>query len=262
MQPHEQEELLRYYWSELTYLRKMGSVFARRHPKVAGRLELGENECPDPHVERLIESFAFLTGRLQHTLDRDFPEIAAELLNLLYPHYLNPLPSMAIARMDADPDQGDLTAGYTIDRHCPLFIHSERGLVSRFRTCYPVDLWPVEVTQAAFESPDQFDFLDSVSRVTSVLRLRVEAPSASLQDMPLERLRFYLNGDRLLVTSLYELLFARVLQVAVLPDTRETPRFLPAEVIKPVGFGLEDEVLPYPPHSQPAYRLLQEYFHQ
>ena len=40
----------------------------------------GEDEVADPHVERLIEAFAFLTGRLQHTLDRDFPEIATELL--------------------------------------------------------------------------------------------------------------------------------------------------------------------------------------
>ena len=31
----QDEDLLRYYWEELTYLRKMGQRFARRYPKVA-----------------------------------------------------------------------------------------------------------------------------------------------------------------------------------------------------------------------------------
>ena len=59
------EELLEYYRRELTYLRRRGADFAERYPKVAGRLEIGLDECPDPHVERLLEAFAFLTARLQ-----------------------------------------------------------------------------------------------------------------------------------------------------------------------------------------------------
>ena len=75
----------------------MGSAFAETHPKVAGRLELGTDVSPDPHVERLIESFAFLTARIQRNLDGEFPQVAVELLNILHPHYLNPVPSMAVA---------------------------------------------------------------------------------------------------------------------------------------------------------------------
>ena len=37
------EELLKYYKSELTYLRRMGGVFAERYPEVAKRLELATN---------------------------------------------------------------------------------------------------------------------------------------------------------------------------------------------------------------------------
>ena len=59
----EQDDLLRYYWRELSYLRKMGQVFARNHPKVAGRLELEPDQSPDPHVERLIEAFALYCQR-------------------------------------------------------------------------------------------------------------------------------------------------------------------------------------------------------
>ena len=93
MADNAQEELLRYYLAELTYLREMGSAFADQYPKVANRLELSPDESPDPHVERLLEAFAFLTARIQRNLDQQFPEITTALLELLYPHYLAPVPS-------------------------------------------------------------------------------------------------------------------------------------------------------------------------
>ena len=263
----EREDLLRAYWRELGYLRRMGTAFAETYPKVAGRLELGSDVSPDPHVERLIESFAFLTARIQHNLDSEFPEIAVELLNILHPHYLNPVPSMAIARVDVDPERGKITSGFTIPKHTQLFAAASpepEGPVCRFRTCYPVTLWPVEVTYAGFESTDQFDFLDSAADVGTVLRLRLEARAGSLADLEMDRLRFYLDGDRMLVHALYELLFCQCRGVALLPDPeragRRRPVRLPASVLHPVGFGRDEEVLPYPPFSQPGYRLVQEYF--
>jgi len=261
----EKDDLLRAYWRELGYLRRMGSAFAQTYPKVAGRLELGSDASPDPHVERLIESFAFLTARIQHNLDSEFPETAVELLNILHPHYLNPVPSMAVARFDVDPERGKITSGFEVPKHTALFATSSpepEGPVCRFRTCYPVVLWPIEVTYAGFESVDQFDFLDTAAGVGTVLRLRLEARAGTLADLELDRLRFYLDGDRMLVHQLYELIFCQARGVVLLPegDHRRVPVRLGAEALQPVGFGRNEEVLPYPPFSQPAYRLLQEYF--
>lgn len=257
---HEQQELLRYYWQELTYLRRMGQLFAQRHPKIAERLELQPDESPDPHVERLIESFAFLTARLQRDIDNDFPEIATEMLGLLHPHYLRPVPSMTVARFDIDEEQGKLTSGFELPRHTPLFTRSTDGHVCRLRTCYPVELWPVEVTEASFESRDRHHCLDSHLEVARVLRLRLEPLADPLDELELERLRFHLHGDRMLVSSLYELLFSSLGGVMISCEQEKKWRLLPAESVLPVGFGAEEEVLPYPRHAQPAYRLLQEYF--
>src|SRR5262245_32000382 len=99
---NEYESLLRYYNSELTYLRRMGRSFAQRYPKVAGRLELSADSCADPDVERLIESFALLTARIQRRLDGDFPEITAALLGALYPNLVDPVPPMTIAEFGVD----------------------------------------------------------------------------------------------------------------------------------------------------------------
>src|SRR3990170_3652990 len=129
-----QDELLRAYQRELTYLRQMGAEFARQYPKIANRLELGNDECADPHVERLLEGFAFLTARIQVQLDNEFPEIPTALLGVLYPQFLDPLPSLTVARIDVDPAQGPLTTGFVLPRHTRLFAAAEDGRACRFRT--------------------------------------------------------------------------------------------------------------------------------
>lgn len=257
----QNEELLRYYQNELTYLRRKGAEFARSYRRVARRLELGEGECPDPHVERLMESFAFLTARLQHDLDGELPEITTALLGVLYPQFTAPLPSCAVARFDPDPAQGQkLAAGHTFPRGTTLFATTPQDHTCRFRTCYDVTLWPLEVESAAVEGTGRLDFLDSESEAVAVLRLKVRCTSGALADLSLGRLRFYLKGDPSFVAALHELLFCNVRGVALLPDGEARPVTLPSDALTPVGFGEDEEVLPYPPQSHPGYRLLQEYF--
>lgn len=262
MADNAQEELLRYYLAELTYLREMGAAFADQYPKVANRLELSPDESPDPHVERLLEAFAFLTARVQRNLDQQFPEISSALLDLLYPHYLSPVPSMTVVRMEPDPEQGMLTTGYQVPRHTPLYAeaHGTGGLSARFRTCYPVTLWPLEVTYGGLESSNQYDFLDGRSDVVSVIRVRVEARGAALEDLEFDSLRFYLNRELRAATDLHELIFAQCGGVLLLSGDGERVIDLGYDAVKPVGFGEDEAVLPYPAYAHPGYRLLQEYF--
>ena len=99
------EALLSYYNRELAYLRKLGAEFAEKHPKIAGRLRLDRDTVEDPHVSRLIESFAFLTARIRHKLDDSFPELTEALMGLLYPDYHAPVPSLSIARFYLMPQR-------------------------------------------------------------------------------------------------------------------------------------------------------------
>ena len=262
MKTGRHEDLLRYYKDELTYLRRMGGEFARTYPGVAEGLELGREGSADPQVERLIESFAFLSARLQRDLDGELPEVTTALLGVLYPQLLNPVPPMAVARFVVDREK-TLTAPETFARHTRLFAETDEGLTCRFRTCYPVTLYPLEVAGASFEEPARFNFLDSMSKVTSVLRLRLRVTGKSpLKDMGLRRLRFYLNAGPALANTLYELLFCHAAGVALLPTDSEgeSPVSLPKGSVLPVGFAADEDVLPYPPQSHRAYRLLQEYF--
>ena len=91
------DELLPYYENELTYLRRLSKEFASKYPKIASRLQMEGEVCEDPHVERLIESFSFLTARIHKKLDDEFPQITEAMLSVLYPHFLRPVPSMSVA---------------------------------------------------------------------------------------------------------------------------------------------------------------------
>lgn len=254
---HADEEFLRYYLDELNYLRDAGRSFAQEHRKIAARLEMQHGETADPHVERLIESFAFLTARLQRQMGTEFPEITTALLGVLYPQLVQPLPPMGIACFDVGSTIKGLTDGFPIRRNTPLFAQDPIGLTCRFRTCYDTTLWPVTVTEAAFEPADYHRIEEGMA----VLRIRLQGREDLLQKPEfLPSLRFFLDGPSSLTGILYELLFANTIDVLLADKSSLPPVRLGASALEKVGFAPDEAVLPYPEHSLPGYRLLQEYF--
>src|SRR5439155_13195513 len=131
------EALYPYYERELLFIRQLAQEFAKQYPAAAGRLLLEPTRSTDPHVERLIESFALLAGRLHHKLDDEFPELTGALLGVLYPHYLAPIPSLAVVQFELDPARGQLPQGFVIDKGSRLYTQPVHNLPCRFRTGYP-----------------------------------------------------------------------------------------------------------------------------
>ena len=146
------DELLGHYESELVFLRRMGAEFAKKYPKVAARLLLDEEKIEDPHVERMIEAFAFLSGRVNLKLADELPEITESFFNVIYPHFLNPIPSMAISQFVFGSPKDQMTAVQKIDKGARLYSRPIDGSPCRFRTAYDVQLVPVEILSAALES--------------------------------------------------------------------------------------------------------------
>ncbi len=277
------DELLGYYERELIFLRRMGAEFARKYPKVAARLLLEEEKIEDPHVERIVEAFAFLAGRISLKLDDELPEITEAFLNVLYPHYLAPIPSMAVAQFSYASPKDKLTAVQVLERGARLNSRPVDGSPCRFRTAYDVQLAPLVLESAALESPapknSQGKFSECFIRLS--FHCYGNSPLAEMKmgesGEPLKFLRFYLNGDPQLVFPLYEIIFNHATKVEFraketpigvrsfktitnihikLPD----PIILPPEAIKQVGFAEDEAMLPYTKRSFPGYRLLTEYF--
>ena len=143
------DDLLLYYERELSFLRQMGAEFADKYPKIASRLVLEPDKCEDPHVERMLEAFAFLAARVHLKIDDEFPEITEALLGIVYPHFIRPLPSMSVAQFHLDPQQGKLTTGLPHARRgTVLYSRPVNGVPCKFRTCYETTLWPIDVAAA------------------------------------------------------------------------------------------------------------------
>ncbi len=258
------DELLPYYERELAFIRQMGAEFADQYPKVAGRLLLKPNECDDPHVERLIEAFALLSGRVHHKLDDEFPEITEALLDVLYPHYLRPVPSQAFAQFQLDPSQSAITGATQVPAGTALHTKPNNGHLCTFRTCYPVSLWPLRVTNASVSVSTRFAAASLSSDAAAVVRIEMECLGGlRLANLPIRSIRFYLNGESAAVHTLYEVLFLHALRVTVrgLP-TQEggAQAILPASNLRQVGFTTAEGILSYSDRSFLGYRLLQEYF--
>jgi type VI secretion system protein ImpG len=258
------DDLLLYYERELDYLRKSAAQFAEKHPKVASRLVLEPTKCEDPHVERLLEAFAFLTARVHLKMEDEFPEITEALLTVVYPQLVRPIPSMSVVEFQLDPEKGKLTTGMKIERNSPLFSKPIGGVPCTFRTCYETTLWPLTVAAAELSAPSRLK--PAVKTNDSAWAVRLELRCARDITFPAlkpDKLRFYLDGESGLVNILYEILFSRLNRIMIRDLTagsRLAPITLPASALSAVGFGPDDGMFPYPSSSFAGHRLLMEYF--
>jgi type VI secretion system protein ImpG len=256
--------LLPYYNRELAFFRRMAAEFAAANPKIAARLRLGAEASEDPHVERMIEAFAYLNARIRHKLEDDFPEISDAFLGALYPHYLAPIPSMAIVQFLLDPSQTGLTSGYLLPKGTPLETETIEGEPCRFRTAYPVRLWPIRLQTASLSGrPIAAPSTADSAGAAAVLKLRLEsfAEDTTFDQLEIASLRFFLKGPPQYTLPLYELLLNNTIEVALASSPSDTdPVLLGSESIQPVGFEADQGMLPYPSRSPLAYRLLTEFF--
>lgn len=257
------DELLPYYERELRFIRQMAAEFADKYPKVARRLLLEPDQCADPHVERLLEGFAFLTGRVHHKLDDEFPEITESLLDVLYPHYLRPVPSQAIAQFQLDPSQS-VPAATRVPSGTVLHANTDEGTTCSFRTCYPVNLWPLRVTRASLSPVNRFAAPGMPADAAAVIRIGLECLGGlRLEQLPIDSVRFYLSGESAATHTLYEFLFLRTARITLraLPARDGSAQaVIPPASLRPVGFTSNEGILPYSDRSFLGYRLLQEYF--
>lgn len=262
--------LLRYYNRELQHVREMGAEFARAYPKIAGRLGMEGFECADPYVERLLEGFAFLAARVQLKLDAQYPVFTQHMLEMLYPHYLAPVPSMAVVQLQADTSESKLAAGYQVARDTALLslISGDDRTACEYRTAHEVFLWPLELSEAKyFESPSALSAAGIVippgQAARAGLRLRFTVTGGIQTHMlKLDRLPIFITGVDEVSRHLYEQLMGNALgyTLTVGETGAGNSQWLDAKAIQSRGFDDQDALLPYTERSFSGYRLLQEYF--
>jgi type VI secretion system protein ImpG len=235
----------KYYQEELQLLRELAAEFAEAHPALAPMLT---GASQDPDVERLLEGTAFMTGMLREKLDDDFPEIIQGLMQLVFPHYLQPIPA---ATLMAFTPKSNLTKSFTIAAGTAIDSIPVRDKPCRFRTCGDVEIHPLRITGVETE--------EKIGR-NPLLRLHFQLSSLTLDQWQPHRLRLHLPGAIGEAAELYALLERHTTRIRFVPEEDGQPAAVPASFLKNSLSGEHAPLLPYPGQSLSIYRLLQEYF--
>ena len=261
--------MLEYYNNELLHVRETAAEIAREFPKIAGRLALEGAECADPYVERLLEGFAFLAARVQLKIDSEFPAFTQHLMEMVFPDFLAPVPSMAMVRFEPDLAEAGLAQGMTIPRGSVLRARpsSAAGVntACEFRTAHDVRLWPVELAEARYLAypPELPRELRIERKVQAAVRLRLRATAGlPFGAIGLERLNVHFSGNPGVAARLHEALLSAALGVLVLPATPKARwfHFADGTEVRRAGYAESEALLPPPARSFGGYRLLREYF--
>ncbi len=234
----------RYFQEQLDTLKQLGAEFAKTHPALAPMLS---GQTSDPDVERLLEGTAFLTGLIRHKLDDEFPELLHGLMNHFFPHYLRPIPSASILAFTPRPsvrESVNVPAGTEV-ASTPL-----DGTSCIFRTSFDIDVHPLRIKEISLDQPAGF---------TPSITISFELNGIPLSNWRPEKIRLYLNGGIPQGSDLYYHLTTNLISIK-LSTSEGPPCLLPPSVLKTVGYGEEEPLLPYPSQAFPAYRIIQEYF--
>jgi type VI secretion system protein ImpG len=243
-----QDDLVDYYRRELSYLRESGDDFSKRYPKVANRLSFSGIESKDPHTERLLESFAFLTARIQREIDREFPSTTNAILENLSPNLTQTIPSIGVVQMSLDPTQGKVMSGIRVQKGTALQTPPISGQICRFQTSWDTDLWPLLISSTHVEN-------------SRSLCLKFETTAEiELHELELDRLRLHVSGDLSNAMPLYDMLTSNLELIEIVNASNDKAHKLSSNQFVEVGYSDSDQVLPANNNLYPAYSLLQEYF--
>lgn len=235
--------LNRYYEDELSKLRTLASEFSRANPTLAPMLA---GASTDPDVERLLEGVAFLTGMARQKLDDEFPEFVQEIANLLFPHFLRPVPSTTMVAFTPRGAQMEIVS---IPAGTELGSVPVDGTACSFRTTQDVEATPV-VLQDVRLSADVGQSPQLIFEFVS--------PSVDVSQLPLSRLRLFLSGGYSEAAKLMLLLCKYVSAVRL--ECAAQAFDLAPRCLRPSGF--DNVLLDYPRNAFPGYRVLQEFFVQ
>lgn len=240
-------KLLYYYQKELNFIKQHSKLFASRFPKIARRLGFVEGESEDPHVSRLIESFALLTSRIHLRMDEDMPELVEAILYTIAPQFLHPFPSCCIVMLEPDRKRSGLTGKNIIPANTSVF-HRQSEQSCQFQTAYKIALLPLSISSA------KINFDKDLLSWKLNLCFHVWQGATILNDS----IRIFLHGPSNITSVIYTFLCAEVKKITLNQSHRKIE--LSERAITPVGFEAEESLLNRTPKISMAHILLLDYF--
>lgn len=150
----------------------------------------------DPHIERLTESFAFLSSKIHQRLDEDLPEVMEALLQNLAPQFLYKYPSSCIISIEPSHNSSGMTDICNVPSGTPVFSRNKFGTVCNFKTVYPLTIIPATINEARLYYDKQ----------SSLWKIEVKLQFLDGVQFSTDFIRFYLHGHANLTGTIYTLM--------------------------------------------------------
>ncbi len=234
----------RYYQNELQKLRDLAKEFAGAHPAAGPMLA---SESVDPDVERLLEGTAFLTGHLQQKIDDDFPEIIHGLMDVVFPHYLRPVPSVSIVSFTPGPSARE---SVKVPEGTFLAAEEKEGVKCMFKTVADVDVHPLSVVSAStYAMGNEFS-----------ITLSCQLTGLTLDQWKPGRIPFFLSGPYASASDLFGCLTRFLSGIKLVCPDAGLEYKLDKSGLKAFGLDTENSLFSYPANSFSGFSLFQEYF--
>lgn len=256
------DELLPHYEYELGLLAHGLTEFADRYPKIATRLGIQSGQVDDPHIGRLVQTFAFMASALDARLVDDYPEFTEAVLDCIYPQFIQSVPSCAMVEFDPANLSGKLTGPFTVPRGTTL---DARAALCRFRTIYDVTLTPLRIDVVRYSPstmvPAKVRLAPDATGILSITFTSQTPTGLFDASNPSGTIRVYLAGERPVVATLTDSLLLRAAGAFVEVD--QDGRWVPLSKVPLEAAGFDDEEALLPNDSGAAghsFRFLREYF--
>ena len=234
----------KYFQNELGKLQGLAKEFSTTHPSVAPLLDAHN---ADPDAERLLEGVAFLTALLNQKLDNEFPEVIHELMNVLFPHYLRPIPAFSIVEFTP---KVSLRERIKVSKGSIINATPIDNVSCSFSTSSEIDLYPLALLDTSYKR----SFDDEKSQLT----LDLEVQKTSLSSLKLESLDLYLSNNYSDASNIFMLLSHYLEKITIVFNERSVN--LPVSSLICKGFEKEHALFEYPKNAFSSYAILQEYF--
>jgi len=275
------------YETELQHLREVCAEFSAANRVASSRLDLSDDPkhlTRDPYVNMLLQGSAFLAARVRHKMDAEFPKFTQGLLQVIYPQFLCPTPSMAMIDFDLVEGDSSLASGFVIPKNTVLRSQGGKGekTACLFRTSKEVVLWPLRIAEAAYVSGRDLEELALPRSVPAMaaLRIRLNSTGGATFDKiggdparggrVLDELCFHIRDDGKgpergpgrVASAILEQILTHCLGVRLIAGNgpARTVISLGPDVIRRSGFSPDEALLPVDPRSFSGFRLLREYF--
>jgi type VI secretion system protein ImpG len=270
METTSRKKLQDYFVSELEALRGSATDFQADYPAIASELVLSEGISRDPHVEHLVQSFAWMMARLQLQLDGEAHKLPRLVVDHMHPNALASVPAMAVVECDFDPSAANAATDYLIPGG-HLFVPTEveqkmqdEGLKDcKFATCFDSVVHAVRAENCAYEAEPTACVAKKFPRALSALKMCLSpsesgvAVSGSKFSKPV---RFYINAEPKTQRLVHEVLSKHVLGLVMTDASGKLIRTLESSRIDFCGFSDDERMLPQISGSESGYSLLQDYF--